>query len=131
VIERTFWISGHTWLQTFQKGGEDNAQGRTSVEKYFGWLELKQFNAISDCASVLSLCMLIPCLLYAAQQTEPSPCNLLTVKIIRMKNARKADLCKYLYYTLEHPHACKTTWNITKCHKHYRVFVKGEREKNA
>lgn len=31
-------------------------------------------------------------LFYSKSQTEPSPCNLLTVKIIRMKNARKADL---------------------------------------
>ncbi|XP_014724701.1 PREDICTED: cytosolic phospholipase A2 epsilon-like [Sturnus vulgaris] len=31
-------------------------------------------------------------LLYSKSQTEPSPCNLLTVKIIQMKNARKADL---------------------------------------
>ncbi|XP_032044806.1 cytosolic phospholipase A2 epsilon-like [Aythya fuligula] len=29
---------------------------------------------------------------YSTSQTEPSPCNLFTVKIIRMKNARKADL---------------------------------------
>ncbi|XP_010014164.1 PREDICTED: cytosolic phospholipase A2 epsilon-like [Nestor notabilis] len=31
-------------------------------------------------------------LFFSKSQTEPSPCNLLTVKIIRMKNARKADL---------------------------------------
>ncbi|RMC00528.1 hypothetical protein DUI87_23142 [Hirundo rustica rustica] len=31
-------------------------------------------------------------LFYSKSQTEPSPCNLLTVKIIQMKNARKADL---------------------------------------
>ncbi|KAK2532299.1 hypothetical protein Q9233_005315 [Columba guinea] len=31
-------------------------------------------------------------LFYSKIQTEPSPCNLLTVKVIRMKNARKADL---------------------------------------
>ncbi|KAM6311653.1 uncharacterized protein AAHN32_001864 [Aegotheles albertisi] len=31
-------------------------------------------------------------LFFSKSQTEPSPCNLLTVKIIQMKNARKADL---------------------------------------
>ncbi|XP_009072028.1 PREDICTED: cytosolic phospholipase A2 epsilon-like [Acanthisitta chloris] len=31
-------------------------------------------------------------LFYSKNQTEPSPCNLLTVKVIQMKNARKADL---------------------------------------
>ncbi|XP_025889184.1 cytosolic phospholipase A2 epsilon-like [Nothoprocta perdicaria] len=29
---------------------------------------------------------------YSHSQTEPSPCNLLTVKVIQMRNARKADL---------------------------------------
>ncbi|KAJ7403172.1 cytosolic phospholipase A2 epsilon-like protein [Pitangus sulphuratus] len=31
-------------------------------------------------------------LFYSKSEAEPSPCNLLTVKIIQMKNARKADL---------------------------------------
>lgn len=56
-------------------------------------------NSISDYTSVLPFCILIPCILCAVQQTEPSPCNLLTVKIIQMKNARKADLCEYLCST--------------------------------
>lgn len=41
VIECTFWVSGHTWLQTFWEEGKDHAQGRTSVQECFGWLELK------------------------------------------------------------------------------------------
>lgn len=37
VIECPFWVSGHT----FWEEGEDNAQGRISFQKCFGWLESK------------------------------------------------------------------------------------------
>lgn len=44
-------------------------------------------------------------LFYFFQQEEMTPYSLLTVRIIRLKNAHQADFCKYqiLFLTLHHP----------------------------
>lgn len=34
--------------------------------------------------------------------------------------------CVSIFIPLDCPCAYKTTWKITKCHKHHRVFIKGE-----